>query len=1270
MERRFATLLAGLCLLTAVYAGDTTITIRDFGGRGFAPDLVHYALPDYQPGDPLSLTDGEGRSVPVQVTPARQGTAAVLSFVAAMGPNETATYRLSKEPRAAAASTLKIDQRDDGLEIRTGLLALRTPAPQEQTFAQGCPASELPAPILAFRSSDSGWLGESRILSERKVSSLRVALFEEGPAFAEVLYEIRWSEGGFYRARLQVIDGVPVVKVTEDYDLGKLDGTDFWELQLAGGWEPDMMETARTHANGGGVDKGSDKPLAKLADINNPRILPDNMCFSLSYIGLFNSAARKADPQNYAMAGFVPLNKGSWRKMNVVPVRSEGTDDVRLMLSMSARDANWWNDTGSETSPFSMHEHEPGTSTTYGRRLWGLVLGSPQVNDAANSTVRYASFNNAQKLSVLGPFAQARSFYGTVGLNRYKDFILEWPDQQVNYPKLFRTGEQKNTETLSDSEAANLIKSLQGLCNAPISCPAISHHLTTGTYVLAAQADAALGKKMSPEARQKIRCHLALIMYLFEEPDFLSYGNGAHTGNPNMGTSRYSGVMAFLPLLEDHPMYAKWRRHVSDYAEYKMGTQIAPGGAYVEFGSSYHMHGYARTTNSLPGLVAAETENIKTLYEYYHKPDWDYFLNLLTPVDPRYGCRMIPGLANAAPGQVGHFLEAAGSFTEMDPEFAANLHWAWESNGKASTENPWILPKDIQPEKPELKSRIYPGFGLVFRAHQGPDETYMLLRSGYNWSHWYIDQGHMVVMSRGSVIMPYQPYAYWGAEGMKQKKSDYDYHNILRFGHPENEFPYGWPDGNILDYAFGESVDYAWISTGLPDWFITPSINPVLKGKLPPEVTSGMLRKKDEKFKQTEGAFDWDRQIMFMKGKTADAPNYFVIRDSMTGNGKLSSYFFLNLLGTQDNVSLEDNRIQIDNEWPVKADIIFADREELSPDFYGEKQNLNVHHARNLPELDVRDWTTAGRKRFEQRVILRLAGSPGQEYTWLIYPRKDTEEAPKTSVLAPGVVKIAHPAGTDYAFLARSQTAYAGDDIVFEGKAGSVRIDEENVTLALTAGAGKIGYKGAVYEAAAPFEKVIPLATLTTGTHSVAPLSSVIKLPADTATTGQELAPGITLSVSGDNKQYLVKGNDKPVIFQNDELSVEARNAYVEVSSDSVRFVTPDTTYVKLTVGNQGIRGLGPFDLTFKADAVTGRVDGKMRTLVSTWPEKIIRPMFHLDDLRFFAGWADDHCIGKGAETPQFSIAFGVLDGLHEVKIQEWIYPQLPPTPEQRTVKF
>ena len=84
---------------------------------------------------------------------------------------------------------------------------------------------------------------------------------------------------------------------------------------------------------------------------------------------------------------------------------------------------------------------------------------------------------------------------------------------------------------------------------------------------------------------------------------------------------------------------------------------------------------------------------------------------------------------------------------------------------------------------------------------------------------------------------------------------------------------------------------------------------------------------------------------------------------------------------------------------------------------------------------------------------------------------------------------------------------------------------------------------------------------------------------------------------------------------------------------------------------------MGPYDLTFAADKITGTVSGPTRTIVTTWPAQIVRPMLRLDGQRWFAGWADDHAISKGTPTPQFAFAFGVTAGTHTVEVSEWTYP-------------
>jgi hypothetical protein len=196
-----------------------------------------------------------------------------------------------------------------------------------------------------------------------------------------------------------------------------------------------------------------------------------------------------------------------------------------------------------------------------------------------------------------------------------------------------------------------------------------------------------------------------------------------------------------------------------------------------------------------------------------------------------------------------------------------------------------------------------------------------------------------------------------------------------------------------------------------------------------------------------------------------------------------------------------------------------------------------------------------------------------------------------------------------------------------------------------------------------------------------------------------QLAPGVTKVVTGEGTDYVFlsttpltykgegieftgtagtvrvprSGNPELLLLRGSKLSFkgktvsgpEAAEPQVIAEGDTVRFVAPTAKYVKLTHGNVGVRGMGPFDLTFTPDGITGTVEGDVRTLVTTWPEKIVRPGYWMDGVRWCAGFADEHSLTKGSKTPQFGLAFGVSAGKHEVKIAEWEWPAMP-TPAMR----
>jgi hypothetical protein len=1240
-------------------AEQQVITLKDWTGRGFAPDLVNYTIPaPADGGKKLRVLDSAGVSLPVQITPGEKGQA-TLSFVASLPASGESVYKVSTESTAPTAKpAVTVTKDGEALVLANQLLAVKVPAPLEKTYDKPVPADTLPAPILAFRGPDGSWRGAGSILTKRAVSKISVTQLAAGPVFVETKYRLDYAEGGYYEASVRVTDQAPFAKVTEEFDLGVGANANFWQLDLSKGWAPDAAEHMFVAGQNHGsvvyptlaeeekaAASGPSVGAAPSATAETPtRLIHHDSCWGsrfVSYYGVHQAEARKANPDTYPLAIVAPLHKGSWRRANSLPVYVKG-GNVTVRFPMDVAPLSWLNEPVSDVSPFSCHEHDPSLAMSVGRREWALVLAKP--------AMLVDGYGNKD---TLGIGYAVRNLYGTVGLDRYKDFILTWPDSKVAYPRVFITPELANKyraavqadpnfplmpmlkdyywftgdPVVAQKELTDVQKRLGQLILYPVSALSMGHHHATEFYgaPLGHTESVLSWPDLSTADREQIRARLALLAYLLTDPDTTSAGDGSHHGNPNMGVARLSDRANLVAMIPDHPRFNAWRDYVGQFTSYKIGSFMAPGGGWFEYGASYHMHGYGKILRGLMGVFSSNATDADVMAKY-NRVDMDYYVNLLSPVDSRYGSRTIPGMANSPVGQSPHYLQAMGTVADKDPALAANLRWAWDNNGRMvgtgadSVTIPAMVRPEIAAKEPKLTSQIYPGFGVIFRAHQGPDETCLYLRSGYLWSHWTEDQGNLTLYSKGAVLLPPQPYQYGGP-----KDKTFPDKNLLRFGSPANDSPHAWVDSNILDAHFGPSVDYAWASSGYPDWFINPGFRPG-HGK-PRDLVAGLNQK--------EGAFTWDRQIAFLKGATGKSPNYFVIRDSMNGAGKLASWFNLSLLGRKENVKIEGGKIILDTEWPTKLDLLFMNPDK--PTFEMAEDNLPLavgaytKFSGDLTEGKVpsRDWIgedgkpkavgkdmIAGFKNAkEQHVSLRLQSAPGQEVAWVLYPRGAGEAAPTATPLAPGVTKVVTSESTDYIFLSTTPIKYADEGVEFEGCAGAVRVAKDGkATLVLSAGPGKAGYKGSVIESAEPFEKVV----------SAGQKAETIPAP---------------------------------------QRSVGKAEQAVTVNGDKIRFAEPGKKYVELTHGNVGVRGVGPFDLTFTPDGITGEVDGDIRTIVTTWPEKIIRPGFRMDGVRWYAGFSDEHSFVKGTSSPQFAIAMGLSAGHHTVKISEWEWPALPEAP-------
>ncbi len=587
------------------------------------------------------------------------------------------------------------------------------------------------------------------------------------------------------------------------------------------------------------------------------------------------------------------------------------------------------------------------------------------------------------------------------------------------------------------------------------------------------------------------------------------------------------------------------------------------------------------------------------------------------------------------------------TFANRDPELAGNLLWAYNNNGKfpyemSTTFKPWV-----QPVEPRLASRNFPGFGVIFRAHQGPDETYLMLRSGYDWSHWYVDQGNVVLHSKGASLLPSQPYAYYD----NSPNPDYALYNLARFGDTKAQFPYGWPDSNVLDYHFGERVQYAWASAGYP---------------------AG--EPKDE--------YGWERQIAFFIGKTAKSPNYFVFHDTFTGKA-VPNWLYFNLLGRKSDVTVNGRAINVQTEFPTKLDLLFAGGKAPAPEMAEDNMPMNLlaHRSGALwakltqgqpvsPNWKRKDGSQAtnavdangaptGMPAYEQHVLLRLAGEQADDRFWIAYPRDAGEAAPKVERLAKNVVKITHAEGTDYLLLTPGHDEWEGEGVVLEGSAAAVRVSPDKVTFSLLSGVGKVGYQDMSFDGVAPIERTISRRDLKAGATAI---GGHVMFP---WTTHGEIAPSLHKADNGKGAaEYIIHGFT-PIRYAADNALLEGRSARVIITKDQTRFIAPEATYVKLVVGDKGIRGFGPFDITISDTELTGTVEGKTRTLVASRPRGIRRPSYYVDGVRWHAGFEEEW----NRPVAQMNLAFGFTAGKHAVKVVEWASPSLPPAPAAAGVK-
>jgi hypothetical protein len=288
------------------------------------------------------------------------------------------------------------------------------------------------------------------------------------------------------------------------------------------------------------------------------------------------------------------------------------------------------------------------------------------------------------------------------------------------------------------------------------------------------------------------------------------------------------------------------------------------------------------------------------------------------------------------------------------------------------------------------------------------------------------------------------------------------YHNQAKVGRRDLQEVFGRVDGAVADYGFGPSADYA-----VADRFYPSQL-----------------------FGDGKGAMHWRRHVLFLKSASPEGPSYFVMRDTFPGGESRAKWWTWMNLGTADRVLVDGEPFEAEKV-PVNA--ILPDAK--MPSRRGQTLEMRTDFGASTwfwlaDPRTVRVRMTARYRRQdrlpgdETKTLVEIPASPGQDFHYVVYPRRDGAATPACRKLADGVFSIQTKESTDTVFIGDEPFAWDRGGIVFTGKAGAVRVFRDRVALCVNAGSGRVGYRGHVVEGHGPFERTVTLADLEPGVHA------------------------------------------------------------------------------------------------------------------------------------------------------------------------------------------
>jgi hypothetical protein len=984
------------------------------------------------------------------------------------------------------------------------------------------------SPILGVRTASGKWTGGGRYDTQtcRPVSS-RTEVLETGPVRLAARVTTTFDNGRTHALTAALWAGSPTVELDESFDLGPDATYQFRRYQsdrdeLAWewwSWYGDTDGTRETHQNNWVLELGS----------------PEYQPRQVRYRGEMSTDAEKGQTgergeSRYQLEYDRPrrLEKYlaghcQWRPDAVLwyatsPGSAPG-DDVVALFTHSAR--RWRNPnvlplpagitlrTGA--NDLRIYSQAEGTKLAVqcpiglGRRTWALrcsTVGESFSPKGASTTALTAE----------------RVRYN-LGLDVTRRWVTDW-EMTFDYPRLFIKPAEKQeyfaryrgrgvglngfaVDTfLRDQDQAGFdLLYGQTLADAE---RVIAGYFATGTdnttdtpgwmmgywegIRIAGGVDNLIGHPLcKPEQARTLKKKLAILTYCLTSRDAwpdkqINYG----WGTMNMPVGRWGGLAVMACALSDHPLASEWLKDTGRYFRMLLETEYHRDGVHISCphyigASATSFYAWIALANS--GLV----EDVSTAPAL--KNFARYYMQLMTPVDRRWGIRTLLTEGDTRPGSSSLPGILAALFKKSDPELAGQLMQIWHDGGRDVTEgmgipDQLIIDPSIPPAPPRLGPQVFPGFGAVlrYRALGSPEEAYLTFLAGdFMIDHTNSDQLAFAWYEKGVPLTLYPGDMY--VPGAVTSLS----HNTLSWDvrpegppTPGKDQPGDWYHDHGLPWVEHTRRPRLHLEVGAHRQKVTDTRGRVtlatdspgaalIEGQVRVNAFSEVPTQADYSVAlqphshppavALDEPFTWTRRLLNVKAPTAEGMTYLVVRDD---TGKLDrfkpsfSYWSLS-----EDVTLARRGASFQGQLGIDTDLFVAAPAQVRifQDTFTHQQSEPILAGKGFKE--------------EKQVLARVEGQAGKGFLVVIFPRQADQPAPVIENWGEDGVKVTWQGQRHFVLLDVADREIDADGIQARAACAVVKVtDAKNFSICLPAG-GEASYSGRRLRSKVPSEMIV-----------------------------------------------------------------------------------------------------------------------------------------------------------------------------------------------------